>query len=197
LPAEFRRRETTIWLFSDAHVVHYPVRAGQELAVVVVVDDYDGDAEWNAPVEAGWVQQRLPSGAGALHSLIASGSSWRSWSLHTLKTPPRWTSGRATLLGDAAHPVLPFLAQGAVMALEDASVLAQALDGRDDISAALQSYERQRRARVTKVARASRRNGRIYHMRGMRAAARNMVLRKSSPERLMAQYDWLYGWRND
>jgi salicylate hydroxylase len=102
------------------------------------------------------------------------------------------------LLGDAAHPVLPFLAQGGVLALEDAAVLADALARQaDDVPAALSAYQRRRRARAVRVANASRRNGRIYHLSGLAALARNLYLRSMPPQRLMARYDWLYGWRVD
>ena len=100
------------------------------------------------------------------------------------------------LLGDAAHPVLPFLAQGAVLALEDASVLAHELarDG-NSVSEALARYEDKRHARALRVQSASRRNGRIYHLSGALAKARDTVLRKSPATLFMRQYDWLYGWK--
>jgi salicylate hydroxylase len=101
-----------------------------------------------------------------------------------------------TLLGDAAHAIVPFLAQGGVLALEDSVVLADALliPG-TDAADAIKSYEARRRSRAARVARASLTNGRIYHLSGAPALARNAVLRLGSPERLMARYDWLYGWR--
>jgi salicylate hydroxylase len=103
--------------------------------------------------------------------------------------------GRIALLGDAAHPVLPFLAQGGVLALEDAVVLARALDqAGGDVARGLRDYERRRRSRVLRVARASRLAGRIYHMSGALAFVRNAVLARAGPERMMAAYDWLYGW---
>jgi salicylate hydroxylase len=115
-----------------------------------------------------------------------------------MPVPQRWAQGPIALLGDAAHPVLPFLAQGGVMALEDAAVLADALHRNpDQVPLALQQYQRRRRARVMRVAKASRRNGSIYHLQGLAAQARNLVLRKLPAQRLMARYDWLYGWRAD
>ena len=115
-----------------------------------------------------------------------------------MPVPQRWARGLIALLGDAAHPVLPFLAQGGVMALEDAAVLADALHRKpDQVPLALQQYQRHRRARVMRVAKASRRNGGIYHLQGLAAQARNLVLRKLPAQRLMARYDWLYGWRTD
>jgi 2-polyprenyl-6-methoxyphenol hydroxylase-like FAD-dependent oxidoreductase len=195
---ELRGSETGIWLFPDAHVVHYPVSAGTELAVVVIVADELGDDDWSAPVLPVWVQRRLPRCAEPLRDLIAQAHTWRRWALHTLPVPRNWSRGRIALLGDAAHPVLPFLAQGGVQALEDASLLADALHrfGEDD-PRALAWYGRRRRARAARVARASRLNGRIYHLAGVAAGARNQVLRNVSAQRLMARYDWLYRWRDD
>jgi len=197
LPEDFHRPETTIWLFKNAHVVHYPVSGGEELAVVVVLDDRHDSCDWSAPVPPSWVQQKMPECAEPLQALILQARGWKQWALHTLPVPRHWTRGPIALLGDAAHPVLPFLAQGGVMALEDAMVVADALHRSTDVTAALKWYQRQRRPRAIRVARASRRNGSIYHLSGPQALARNLVLRKVPPQRLMARYDWLYGWRHD
>ena len=101
-----------------------------------------------------------------------------------------------TLLGDAAHPMLPFLAQGGAMAIEDAAVLASALvRWPDDAAAAFAAYEGMRRARTARVARESRRNGFLYHLSGPAVLARNVALKRLSGDRLMRRYDWLYDWR--
>jgi salicylate hydroxylase len=140
----------------------------------------------------------MPPCAESLQALLLAARSWKRWALHTLPPLKRWTRGPIALLGDAAHPMLPFFAQGAVMALEDAMVIAHALARQpDDTPAALRWYQRQRRARVRRVVNASRRNGRIYHLAGPAAAARNFVLRNVTSHRLMTRYDWLYGWRSD
>ena len=94
LPEDFHRPETTIWLFPDAHVVHYPVSGGAELAVVVVLDDHHDDADWNAPVPPMWVQQSMPDCAERLQALILQARTWRRWALHTLPVPRQWTRGR-------------------------------------------------------------------------------------------------------
>jgi 2-polyprenyl-6-methoxyphenol hydroxylase-like FAD-dependent oxidoreductase len=197
LAPELTRQETGLWLFPDAHVVHYPVSGGTELAVVVIVQDEHDDEDWSAPVPPAWVEQRLPACAPPLRELVATARTWRKWALHTLPVPQSWTRGPIALLGDAAHPVVPFLAQGGVLALEDAVVLADALKGQDDVAWALKWYERRRRPRALRVADASRRNGAIYHLSGGLALARNLTLRMLPPQRLMARYDWLYGWRAD
>ena len=100
------------------------------------------------------------------------------------------------LIGDAAHPVLPYLAQGGVLALEDALTLAQAMNaGPGDIPAAFAAFGKARQQRTHHVATASRRNGGIYHLSGPLAAGRNAVLRATPGQRLIARYDWLYGWQ--
>jgi len=196
LPEGLLRNETTIWLFPQAHVVHYPISGGAELAMIVVLNDGRHDTDWSAPVAPDWVAQSMPKCAAPLQALIRRAPMWKRWSLQSLPVPAQWTRGRIALLGDAAHPVMPFFAQGAVMALEDAVVLADALALRpNDAPAALQAYQDARRPRVIKVADASRRNGEIYHLAGPIALARNLVLRYAPPERLMARYDWLYGWK--
>ncbi len=195
LPPEFFKPETGVWLFPDAHVVHYPVSAGAELAVAVIVEDEHDDSEWSAPVHPAWVRQHLPACAEPLADLISEAKSWKRWALHTLPPLRSWSRGPVALLGDAAHPVLPFLAQGGVLALEDAVVLAEALHKfPSDVPGALSWYTHRRRGRAARVAAASRRSGAIYHMSGPLARARNLALRSLGPERLMARYDWLYGW---
>ena len=101
-----------------------------------------------------------------------------------------------TLLGDAAHPLLPFLAQGGSLALEDAVTLAEALAGAaNNVEGALAAYEKARRSRTARAMSAARLNGRVYHLSGVAALARNAALRVVPPKRIMAGYDWVYGWK--
>jgi 2-polyprenyl-6-methoxyphenol hydroxylase-like FAD-dependent oxidoreductase len=101
-----------------------------------------------------------------------------------------------TLLGDAAHPMLPYLAQGAAMAIEDAAVLAQRLAATpQDPDGAMRRYEGQRRARTARVQRAARRTGKVYHMGGAEAFLRTIALVAMGGQRLIRRYDWLYGWK--
>jgi len=195
-PKELQRNATMNWLLPDAHVVHYPISGGRELAVIVVLEDQQDGTDWSAPVSPLQIQQSLTRCAAPLRALIQAATAWRRWALHALPVPDTWTRGPIALLGDAAHPMLPFFAQGAVMALEDAVVVADALAAQgSDTASALAAYQRARRARVRQVVEASRRNGRIYHLAGAGAMARNLMLRHVPPARLMARYDWLYGWR--
>jgi salicylate hydroxylase len=196
VPEAFRRQETSVWLLPGAHIVHYPVANQKELALVAIVNDTQPDKDWGAPVPASWLLQRMPSCTLALRDLLERAQTWKRWALHTLPVPRKWSRGPVALLGDAAHPILPFLAQGGALALEDAAVLADAFHRFDaDVPAALTWYGHRRRERAANIASASRRNGRIYHLSGPLAQARNLALRSVSPHRLMTRYDWLYGWR--
>ncbi|MDH4983839.1 FAD-dependent monooxygenase [Hyphomicrobium sp. D-2] len=195
-PEPLRRQIVTIWLLPDAHVVHYPVSGGRELAMVVVLNDTHLSESWNQPVAAGEIKQALRTSASMLRELIKPVHDWKRWTLRTLPVPAQLSIGNIALAGDAAHPMLPFFAQGGVMALEDAAVLAATLGSRQGPTGKLLAdYASSRRARVARVVAASQRNGRIYHLGGAAALARNAVLRISRPQHLMRQYDWLYGWR--
>lgn len=196
LPEALAVNDVHIWLTEGAHVVHYPVRAGTEHAFVIIYDEPHATGGWSTPVEAAFVRARAHRLSPSLRVLLEAGQAWKMWSLHELPMPRSWVKGRFALLGDAAHPVLPFLAQGAVLSLEDAAVLAEELAGADSSpSAALERYQDRRRARALRVQAASRRNGRIYHLGGLLASARDKVLARTPPALLMRQYDWLYGWQ--
>ena len=196
LPPELLPNAVHIWLAPGAHVVHYPVNGGRDIALVVIADDDARSEGWDSPTVADVVKSKVAAFAPTLRTLVDRAADWRKWSLYRLAHLPRWTAGRAALLGDAAHPVLPFLAQGAVLALEDAITLADAVaDRKGDIEYALAGYEKARRARAAQVAAASERNGRIYHMSGLNAFARDTTMKVLPPAYVMSGFDWLYGWK--
>jgi salicylate hydroxylase len=195
-PPAFRTNTTGLWLAPGAHVVHYPVRGGTEIALVVILTDTNGAQGWADTADPDVLNKGVARLAPAVVGLIGAAQSWKSWALFDMPPLARWSNGRIALLGDAAHPVLPFLAQGGVLALEDALILARAVDAAPaDIPAALASYGKVRIARTARVRAASKRNGMIYHLSGATGIARNMVLRATPSPRLMRQYDWLYGWK--
>jgi salicylate hydroxylase len=195
VPSMFNDKAVHIWLAPKAHAVHYPVRAGREHALVVVFEDAAPSQGWNNETDPNHVRQRTAELSPQLTSLLNAVRNWRKWALASPKPFRFWSKGHVTLLGDAAHPVLPFLAQGAGFALEDAITLASCIAAsQTDIPGALQTYESQRLARATRLQTASRRNGKSYHVTGFAAAVRNRILRHSSPQRLIGAYDWLYGW---
>lgn len=188
--------QTTVglWLAPGVHVVHYPVRSGAEIAMVLVANENDPVEGWHRDVTPGEIIQHIRGLAPGLRALIETSANWKAWSLWRVPHPERLARGRVALAGDAAHPMLPFLAQGGVMALEDAIVLAECLGGAHrSADEAFTTYDMLRRARVRRVSETARRNGTVYHLSGGAAFARDLVLRATPGQRLMAGYDWLYG----
>lgn len=192
-PTQLCDVNTHVWLSPDAHVVHYPVRGGTEIAMVVIAAGAFSGEGWSHEAHV----RPLLSSLGfcpRLRTLLEAASSWRKWNLMTLPNLPSMAHGRIALLGDAAHPVLPFLAQGGVLALEDAVSLAAVLATRGDVASALRDFARLREPRVRRVAAASQANGGIYHARGLQRVARDAALRVIPGHRLMSRYDWIYAW---
>ncbi|MEQ8824899.1 MAG: FAD-dependent monooxygenase [Filomicrobium sp.] len=187
--------DVSIWLAPEGHVVHYPVRQGKELAIVVIRNSAEQDTGWATDIPPSWPEGAVAKFAEPVRELITASTSWRKWALYGMSPLLSWQRGRIILLGDAAHPVLPFFAQGAVLALEDACVLARELAAHSTIDDALKAYDAARRPRAELVQQASKRNGEIYHLSGAMRIARNMTLKVAPTERLMSRYDWLYSWR--
>jgi salicylate hydroxylase len=183
-------------------VVHYPVRRGSDVALVVIAREPQAGARagrgWDAPADAAALGRRLAPFHASLTEVLLpeAGRSWpwREWTLYTLPPLPAWVQGRVVLLGDAAHPMLPYLAQGGALALEDAVVLADCLASATDPAAALARFEALRAARARRVQAASLRQGRIYHLAPPLSWARDAALALTPGPLLMAGYDWLYGW---
>lgn len=197
MPPQLRENATTIWMSPRAHVVHYPVRSGRELAIIFVRKDAVPSDDWSTQVPHAWVLDTAKDFCPPLRRLLEMPPQWKKWALFELPPLPFWHAGRIALLGDAAHPTLPFLAQGAVLALEDAAILSRRIaETPDNMPRALAAYAMARRHRATRVVSAARTNGRIYHLEGPMAAARDTTLRLTPPRLLMARYDWVYGWRS-
>jgi salicylate hydroxylase len=196
VPAAMRLAESTLWLGPRAHVVHYPLRGGTVINVVAVVDEavpIDWTAEfWSQPATAGDIARRFSGCDRRLRDLLAAAGTWLRWPLVERPMLAHWTQGPIALLGDAAHPMLPFLAQGAAQAIEDAAALAGALAHCDTIEHGLGMYEKLRLPRAQQVQIQSHRQATIYHLSGPAAFARDLVMRGLGPQRLLARYDWLY-----
>ena len=188
LPREYTSRRVQLWMGPNAHLVAYPISGARQINVVAVVPGTWNRPGWSAPGDVNEIKNAFASARwpATARMMIGAVDEWRKWALFTVPDGGEWTDGAIALLGDAAHAMLPFAAQGAGMAIEDAAVLAKCLgetqnDGGPTIAAAMQRYARLRRARVARVQRAARQAGRIYHLTG--AAA----LRATSRSRRWAQ----------
>ncbi len=210
-PAALRTAETSLWLGRDAHLVHYAVGNPARINVVAIIRDAighdattrnattrestaaDPDATWSRPGDPAILAARFAAWHPDARALIAAAPAWTTWPLHDRAPLPAWNAGPVALLGDAAHPILPFFAQGAAQAIEDAAALAAAVAASRDMPTALAAYSAARLARATRIQATSRELGRIYHLAGPAAAARDIAMKLAGPGRLMARYDWVYG----
>jgi salicylate hydroxylase len=194
-PAELAGDETGLWLGPQGHVVHYPIAGGRLVNVVAIERNPTPVEGWAAPGRREDLIARYASAAPVLRALLAQPQEWLRWSLFD-HPAERLARGRIALLGDAAHPVLPFLAQGAAMAIEEAATLAFLLrQEQPNIPQILSDYEKQRLGRAARVQKEARTNGRIYHAGSLVAFGRNRVMRHLGPEGMTKRYDWLYGFR--
>ncbi|MGN6311373.1 MAG: FAD-dependent monooxygenase [Xanthobacteraceae bacterium] len=195
-PAESSRVQ--LWMGSNAHLVTYPMAHGQQTNVVAISPGQWHDQGWSVPATAAEASAAFTASRWSkpARSIIASVGQWRKWALFTLPASATWTDGRVALLGDAAHAMLPFAAQGAGMAIEDAAVLAECLsEGAGDFPSALQRYAGLRRERVARVQNLAQQNGRIYHFAGPLATARDFAMKLLGGRRLVARQNWIYDWR--
>lgn len=198
VPPEIEADCVTLWLFPGGHVVHYPVSNWRNFNIVAAVDGDGADGGWQAPASSGQVARAFTGACEELSLLLAAPTAWRRWPGADLPPLERWSKGRVALLGDAAHATLPFLAQGAVMALEDAVVLAREVARpQQPVHDAFSAYERQRKPRTMNVQEQSRRMGRIYHATGAVAFARNLTLGLAGPDFALRRLDWIYRWTPD
>jgi 3-hydroxybenzoate 6-monooxygenase len=195
-PDDLKWNAPCVWCGPNCHLVHYPLRGGEQYNVVVTFHSRKPE-EWG--VTDGSQDEVLSyfEGIGARpRQLLTLPKSWRRWATADREPILRWTYGRATLLGDAAHPMLQYLAQGACMALEDAVTLGEAVRAEGgDLERAFARYERSRVARTARVVLMTREMGRIYHAHGVERLVRNDMFRGRAPQRYYDAVEWLYGWR--
>lgn len=187
-----------LWLGRGAHLVHYPVKGGKLINIVVIMDDTWNAPGWSEPAARDDLLSRFSSRHWAPQalSLVAAPEAWLKWALYDRRPLLRWSQGPVALLGDAAHPMLPYLAQGAAMAIEDAAVAAQCLArAPNEPAGALRTYWAVRRRRAWKVQRLAARNGSRYHLNGLPAMLRDAAMRTLGGARLLRHYDWIYDWR--
>ena len=196
MPEDLRWNAPVVWAGPDCHLVHYPLRGGEQFNLVVTFHSRDKE-EWG--VSDGSKAEVLSYFKG-IHAkpreLLDRPTSWRRWSTADRDPVERWSEGCATLLGDAAHPMMQYLAQGACMAMEDAVTLAAAIDeAGNDFPAAFRLYQSARVARTARVVLSVREMGRVYHAKGVERLVRNSLWTGRSEERFCDALEWLYAWR--
>lgn len=195
-PVDLQWNAASIWVGPNCHLVHYPLRGGEQYNVVVTFHSREQE-EWG--VREGSrdeVQSYFEGICAKARQLIELPKDWKRWATADREPIGQWTWGRVTLLGDAAHATLQYLAQGACMALEDAVTLGEALRRHDnDFAKAFALYERSRVARTARIVLSAREMGRIFHAKGVERLVRNELWKGRSPERFYDAMEWLYGWR--
>jgi salicylate hydroxylase len=195
-PPDLQWNAPCVWSGPNCHLVHYPLRGGEQYNVVVTFHSRKPE-EWG--VTEGSQEEVLSYFHGIAdrpRQLLHLPKSWKRWATADREPIAKWSFGRVTMLGDAAHPMLQYLAQGACMALEDAVTLGQALRAEGgDFERGFARYERARIARTARVVLLTREMGRIYHAQGVERLVRNDLWKGRSPERFYDALEWLYGWR--
>ncbi|MEI7785295.1 MAG: 3-hydroxybenzoate 6-monooxygenase [Betaproteobacteria bacterium] len=194
-PDELKWNAASIWVGPHCHLVHYPLRGGEQYNVVVTFHSRQqeqwGVTEGSKEEVQSYFQGILP----IARQLIDLPKTWKRWATADREPIDQWTFGRVSLLGDAAHPTTQYMAQGACMAIEDAVTLGQALAASEhDWSRALNLYQHARVARTARIVLSGREMGRIYHAKGVERLVRNDLWRGRTPERFYDAVQWLYGW---
>jgi salicylate hydroxylase len=194
VPDDLWRPDVILWAGPRTHFVHYPLRRGTLYNLVAVFHSDRYVEGWNAEADPEELWARFKGQRPEVLRLLERIETWRMWVLCDREPVKDWSKGRVTLLGDAAHPMLQYLAQGACMATEDAVWLAdRAAETPDDLPAAFRAYQQQRYLRTGQVQIMARVYGEFYHARGVAAELRNQMLGSRTPEQSYDGIAWLYG----
>ena len=195
MPQDLRWSAATLWAGPKCHIVHYPLKGGKVYNLVVTYHRDVKEAITGKPVSKEEVAQGFEHIHPKARQIIEHGENWKLWVLCDRDPISNWVDGRVALLGDSAHPMLQYFAQGACMAMEDAVALSHCIEHYGDkIEHALQRYQDMRRVRTARVQMNSRLIGEyIYHPDDAEAAVRNHVMRGMSPDDWYRQLNWLYG----
>lgn len=194
-PEDLRWNAASIWVGPHCHLVHYPLRGGEQYNVVVTFHSREQEQWGVTEGSQAEVQSYFQGLCPKARQLIDLPKSWKRWATADREPIGQWSFGRVTLLGDAAHPTTQYMAQGACMAIEDAVTLGEALRVHgNNIEKAFDLYQRSRVARTARIVLSSREMGRIYHAKGVERLVRNDLWRGRTPERFYDAMEWLYGW---
>jgi 2-polyprenyl-6-methoxyphenol hydroxylase-like FAD-dependent oxidoreductase len=194
-PEELRWNGASLWAGPKCHLVHYPLRGGEQYNVVVTFHSRQQEQWGVTDGSKEEVQSYFQGIVPMARQLIDLPKSWKRWATADREPIGTWSFGRVTLLGDAAHPTTQYMAQGACMALEDAVTLGEALRVHDnDWTRAFDLYQRSRVARTARIVLSGREMGRLYHAEGVERLVRNELWRGRSQARFQDALEWLYGW---
>ncbi len=197
-PENLRWNAASLWAGPKCHLVHYPLRGGEQYNVVVTFHSRQPEQWGVTDGSKEEVQSYFQGIAAKPRQLIDLPRSWRRWATADREPIAHWVHGRATILGDAAHPTTQYMAQGACMALEDAVTLGEALRVHGNRwEPALQLYQDSRVARTARIVLSGREMGRLYHAMGVERLVRNSLWKGRSQERFYDAMEWLYGWNVD
>jgi salicylate hydroxylase len=196
LPERLRERVGANWVGPGAHVIHYPLRGGALMNFVGIVERSDWQVEsWNEQGTHAECHADFAQWHDEIHTFIDAIEQPFKWALMARQPLQRWTRGNVTLLGDACHPTLPFLAQGAAMAIEDGLVLGRCIaQFKDNLPEALTRYKSARIERTTQIVERSTENGRRFHNPALASAegAADYVSREWAEDKVRQRYDWLF-----
>ena len=194
VPEHLRRWSMTFWAGEKVHFVIYPLRGGELYNLVAVFHSNRYEEGWDSFGDPAELHERFAKTCEPVRFLLGKIESWRMWVLCDRPPVKNWSNGRITLLGDAAHPMLQYLAQGACMAVEDAVCLANRVaTAQGDYAAAFQAYQDARYLRTGRVQIMARVYGEFYHASGVARELRNMMLSARTPEQSFEAMEWLYG----
>lgn len=196
MPKDLQMNAPVVWAGPDCHLVHYPLRDGQQYNLVVTFHSRNEETWSVTDGSKEEVLSYFQDICARPRQLLDLPKSWRRWATADRNPIDHWTKGRVTLLGDSAHGMLQYLAQGACMAMEDAVTLGEAMKYCDmDIDRAFELYERSRIPRTARVVLSAREMGRLYHAKGVERLVRNQLWEGRTPDRFYDALEWLYGWR--
>ena len=194
VPAHLQQTDVVLWAGPKTHLVHYPLRRGEVYNLVVVFHSSRYEEGWDTYGDPEELRERFKGERPEVLEFLAMVNEWKMWVLCDREPIKGWSEGRVVLLGDAAHPMLQYLAQGACMATEDAVVLANKLDAANgDYASAFDAYEKERYLRTARVQLMARFYGEVYHAMDVKRDLRNSLLKNASPEGAINGAAWLYG----
>ena len=193
MPADCAWDAAALWTAPGCHLVHYPIRGGRDFNMVAISTSTWRGTGWSETASSAEVLAEFGKVCPQIEGLLSAPGEIRKWALADRPPADNWTAGRVTLLGDAAHPVLPYLAQGAAMAIEDTDRLATCLkDAGGEPEAAFKRYEALRQPRTARLRKASRVQGGVYHAGGIKRLIRNQIMKRLSAEQWYNRVAWIY-----